>query len=287
MTFYLGILLALACAIVTQLGFLYKHRGANEAAAVDLRHPWRTMRSLFASKWFAIGMAVAIGAWVFHVAALVFAPLSVVQAVLSTGVVMLAVLADRMFGFRVQRRQWLGVGLTSLGLVLLVVTLPQSPGSSSSFSAPAMIAFEAGMLAVGMLLITGPRLGAPDHHHGILLGAAAGILFGVSDVAIKALTGMGGPLAILLSPWLGVAVLASVIAFYASARGLQTGEAVPVIAATSTAANVSCIAGGIIVFGDPLPGDTLGILLQAFAFALVIGAALLTPPPVRAATANA
>jgi drug/metabolite transporter (DMT)-like permease len=276
----LGILLALACAVATQLGFLYKHRGANAAPKVDIRHPLRTVRSLFSSTWFAIGMGVALGAWILHVGALALAPLSVVQAVLSTGVVMLAVLADRLFGFEVGRRQWLGVAMTAVGLVLLVVTLPASHGAHSSYSL-------AGMLAIGALLISGPRMGAPDHHHGIMLGAAAGTLFGVSDVAIKALTGLDGPLAIILSPWLGVAALASVVAFYASARGLQDGEAVPVIASTSTAANVSCIIGGIVVFGDPMPSDTLGILLQVLAFSLVIVAALVTPPPMRAAAANA
>ena len=287
MTLNIGILLALACAVATQLGFLYKHRGANAAPKVDIRHPLRTVRSLFASRWFAIGMGVALGAWLLHVAALAFAPLSVVQAVLSTGVVILAVLADRLFGFEVGRRQWIGVAMTAAGLVLLVVTLPAHSGAHSSYSLAGMLAFEGGMLAIGALLITGPRMGAPDHHHGIMLGAAAGVLFGVSDVAIKALTGLGGPLEILLSPWLAFTVLASIVAFYASARGLQDGEAVPVIASTSTAANVSCILGGIIVFGDPMPSDTLGIVLQALAFTLVVVAAILTPPPVRAAAANA
>ena len=286
MTLNLGILLALACAVATQLGFLYKHRGANAAPKVDVRHPLRTVKALFASPWFAIGMGVALGAWILHVAALALAPLSVVQAVLSTGVVMLAVLADRLFGFEVGRRQWIGVAMTALGLVLLVVTLPAGSGAHSSYSLAGMLAFEGGMLVIGMLLITGPRMGAPDHHHGIMLGAAAGVLFGVSDVAIKALTGMSGPLEILLSPWLGVTILASVVAFYASARGLQDGEAVPVIASTSTAANVSCILGGIVVFGDPIPSDTLGMALQAFAFALVIVAAIVTPPPMRAAEAT-
>ena len=150
-----------------------------------------------------------------------------------------------------------------------------------------MISFEVGMLCFGMLLVTGPRLGAPDHHHGIMLGAASGILFGVSDVAIKALTGMDSAGSILLSPWLGVTIVASVIAFYASAKGLQEGDAVPVIAATSTAANVSTIAGGILVFGDPMPGDTLGIVVQLVAFTLVVIAAMLVPPPLRAAQANA
>ena len=72
-----------------------------------------------------------------------------------------------------------------------------------------------------------------------MLAAAAGVLFGVCDVAIKALTGMvgdGGVMA-LVSPWTAVALVASAAAFYASARGLQDGEAVPVIAITGTAAN--------------------------------------------------
>ena len=60
---------------------------------------------------------------------------------------------------------------------------------------------------------------------------------------------------------LTAAIAASVAAFYASARGLQDGDAVPVIAVTGTAANVATIAGGIIVFGDPLPADALGIVL--------------------------
>jgi drug/metabolite transporter (DMT)-like permease len=287
MSLNLGILLALACAVATQLGFLYKHRGANAAPAVDVRRPLRTVRSLFASKWFALGMAVATGAWIFHVAALAFAPLSVVQAVLSTGVVILAVLAERLFGFKVGPRQWLGVGMTAVGLVLLVVTLPAHAGAHSAFSVVGMISFEGAMVLLGALLVAGPSIGAPAHHHGVMLGAAAGVLFGVSDVAIKALTGLGGPAAILLSPWLGVALLASIVAFYASARGMQDGEAVPVIASTSTAANVSCIIGGIVVFGDPMPADTLGIVLQGLAFAMVVVAALVTPPPMRAAAANA
>src|SRR5258708_28545496 len=93
MTVFLGILLALACALATNIGFLYKHRGARAAPAVDMRRPVWTAGRLFGSKLFAIGMAIATGAWVFHVAAMSVAPLSLVQAVLAGGVVLLAVMA--------------------------------------------------------------------------------------------------------------------------------------------------------------------------------------------------
>jgi drug/metabolite transporter (DMT)-like permease len=233
-------------------------------------------------------MLVALIAWSFHVAALALAPLSLVQAVISGGLVFLTVLAERFFGFTVGTRQWAGVGLTALGLVLLAATLPHSGGAHSNYSLAAMIAFESALLVIGTLLVLSPKLGSHEHH-GVMLGTAAGILFGVSDVAIKALTGPVGDIGVagLVSPWLLTCVLASVIAFFACARGLQKGEAVPVITLTSAAANVTAISGGILVFGDPMASDPVGIVLQSFAFVLVVTAAALTPAPLRAARAEA
>ena len=289
MTLEIGIFTALACAFATNLGFLYKYRGANDAATVSMAHPWRSAADLFRSKWFAIGMAVAVGAWGLHVAAMAMAPMSVVQVVLSGGVVLVAVMAERLFGYCVGPRQWWGVALTAAGLVMLGVTLPATNSAHSQFSLAGMISFEAGMVAVGALLVAGKRIGAPVHHHGVMLGAASGILFGVSDIAIKAVTGLVGThgMAAFLSPWMLVIAAASIAAFYASARGLQDGEAVPVITVTATASTVTCIAGGILVFGDPLAGNAFGLAVQMLAFALVCVAAWLTPAPVRAVEQSA
>jgi drug/metabolite transporter (DMT)-like permease len=288
LTLQLGILLSLLCALATNVGFLLKHRGACAAPDVSLKHPISSAVGLFRSKWFTIGMLVALGAWTLHVAALALAPLSVVQAIIAGGLVFLTVLAERWFGFTVGTRQWAGVGLTALGLVLLAVTLPTHGGAHASYSMAGMIAFESALLVIGTFLVLSKKLGSHEHH-GVMLGTAAGILFGVSDVAIKALTGTVGSSGILglVSPWLLTAIIASVIAFYASARGLQKGEAVPVITLTSAAANVSAISGGILVFGDPMPSDPVGIVLQSFAFVLVIVAAALTPAPLRAARTSA
>jgi hypothetical protein len=286
LTSFFGILLALLCALATNVGFLYKHRGANAAPSVDMRRPLVTAKALFSSPLFTIGWVIGAGAWVFHVAAMSVAPLSLVQAVLAGGMVLLAIMAEQMLGCHIGRRQWLGLALTAFGLMLLGFTLPATHGAHSHASTPGMIAFETVLIAAGGLLIMGPRMGAPAEHHGYMLGAASGILFGVSDVAIKAISGMvaaSGPLG-LLTPWTFVCVLASVAAFYASAKGLQDGDAVPVIAVTGTAANIAGIVGGFIVFGDPLPASPVSLAVQCLAFVLVIGAAWLMPAPVRAAS---
>ena len=286
MTLYLGILLALVCAFVANLGFFYKFRGANSVPKVQISHPLRSVRLLYSSKWFALGMAIATASWGLHVAALALAPMSMIQVSLAAGVVFIAVMAERLFGFEVGRRQWIGLMLTAAGLIVLGLTLPAMHGAHSQFSSVAMVSFEAGLFGLGGLLLIGPRIGGRVEHHGVMLGAASGILFGVSDTAIKALTGIVGAhglMGLILSPWLLVAVIASVVAFYASARGLQDGEAVPVIAVTGTAANIAGIAGGLVVFGDPMAAGTAGVVLEAFAFVLVVVAAALMPAPVRAA----
>lgn len=286
MTLAIGILLALACALASNLAFFYKYRGANERPRVDMRHPLGAVKSLYSSKWFAIGMLIATGSWGLHVAALALAPMSVVQVALAAGVVFIAVMAERIVGCKVGRKQWLGLWLMALGLVVLGLTLPVVHGPHSHFAAAPMIAFEAGFFGIGGLLIVGPRVGARSEHHGVMLGAAAGVLFGVSDTSIKALTGIlsaHGPVAVLLSPWLVVTIAASVLAFYASARGLQDGEAVPVIAVTGTAANIAGIASGLLVFGDPMPASAMGIVLESLAFVLVLASAAMMPAPVRAA----
>jgi hypothetical protein len=229
-------------------------------------------------------MLIATGAWVFHIGAMAMVPMTVVQSVLAGGVVLLAIMAERALGIHVGPRQWCGLTMTAAGLVLLGLSLPAVHGAHSRFSVPAMIAFEGVLIVLGTLLIMGPRIGASAHHHGAMLGAAAGMMFGVSDVAIKALTGMVGAHGVigLVSPWLTVTVLASVVAFYASAKSLQDGEPVAVIAVTATATNVAGILGGLVVFGDPFPSSITGIAVETLAFALVIVAAWLTPAPSRA-----
>jgi multidrug transporter EmrE-like cation transporter len=281
--------LGLACAVLSALGtnlaFLYKHRGAVAAPDVDMREPWRSAIDLFRSKWWTIGWLVAAAAFLAHVAALALLPLSLAQAVLSGGLVLLAVLAERFFGFELRRRQWVGIVLVAVSLALLAVTGERS-GDHSDYSVVAMITFEGGAIALGVLLIFSGRIERVRAQYGVMLGAAAGLGFGISDVAIKALSGdlesgIGG----LLSPWTVLVVAAAVASFFASARSLQVGDGVAVIAVTSVAANMSTIVAGVVVFGDPLGDDFLVVGTRVTAFVLVLVAAALMPAPVRAGEA--
>lgn len=274
-------LLALACAGGASLSGLWKQRGAVEVGDVDIRRPVQTAVALFRSKWFAIGWIVAVIAWLLHVGALALAPLSLAQAVIAGGLVSLGLLAERFFGFRLKRRQWLGLVIIACGLAILAASA-HGENDHSAYGVPAIVAFEVACVALGVGCVMSCRIRRFGEHHGLLLGLAAGIWFGVADVTIKAVTSGSHGLIGVLGPWTVLGILTAVGAFYASARSLQIGDAVAVIAATATAANVLGIIGGIVVFGDPLGNDMPTVAGRVVAFVLVVVAIGLMPAPVRA-----
>ncbi len=208
----IGLLLALACACGASLGGLWKQQGAVQTQDVDIRHPLRSAAALFRSKWFAIGWIAAAIAWLLHVGALALAPLSLGQAVISGGIVVLGLLAERFFDLQVTRRQWVGLVLLGLGMAALGATA-HGESNHSSYGMLAIAAFEVGAVGLGLGCAAGCRRERLRELHGLLLGLAGGIFFGVSDVSIKAATGGSHGVLGLVGPSTFLGILAAIGAF--------------------------------------------------------------------------
>ena len=158
MTIELGILLALFCALVTNLGFLSSTGAPAPRRTSSSATPGAAPSALFRSKWFAIGMLVAVVAWMLHVGAH-GAGAAVARP---GGHLRRAGLPDRARRARVRlQRRPAPVGrawpCTALGLALLAVTAARARGATPATRSPAMIAFEAGLLGDRRV----PRLLAP------------------------------------------------------------------------------------------------------------------------------
>jgi len=274
----IGLLMAVATAFFAVVGFLYKHWGAAASPPIEWQRPVRTSLALFRNRWYVLGIVIAIGSWGFHVAALALAPISLVQSVIAGGLVLVTVVGSRLFGEDVTRREWIGVALTAAGLAFLAATLEGTGDSAhASYDGWAL------GLYVGLATAAGLGLVVARGVSGLALAISAGLLWAGSDITIKALSGKTDALglAVVFHPFAFVILILSLVGLLVSARSLQIGPVVPVIAFTSTTANVLTIAAGPVVFGEPLPDEPLGLALRLAAFALVICAAALTPPPMR------
>jgi hypothetical protein len=275
----LGLVLALLTAFGSVAGFLYKFRGARGAPQVELRRPIRSTILLFRSRVYLLGIGIGLSSWLVHVGALALAPISLAQATVAGGLVLLTVVADQLFGIEVTRREWIGVTLTAAGLATLAATLHGDAHSAHSHYAAGVLTVFLLATAGGGLLVT-----AMFSRRASALAVAAGLEWAASDTSIKALSGHLDSLGVgvLVHPLALVIFLASMVGLLISARSLQLGEAVPMIALTSAAANRPTITAGPVVFSEPLPAGQLALIVRLVAFALVVLAAALTPPPMRA-----
>jgi drug/metabolite transporter (DMT)-like permease len=277
---WVGLSLALLASVALNASYLMQHLGSAHGPGIDIRRPWRTMRTLLASRWWLVGGFVGMAGWGLHVIALTKAPLSLVQAFLVGGIALVAPLAVRVLGHRLTPGELLGIALMVLALVALTLGRGRI-GVHSRYHSWALASYLLVVCCLGAALLLAQRRRAQA------LGLAGGFLYGAADVAIKALTGVGrvhGVAGILTSPWLLAAVLSSVGAFFCFQRGLQTGNALPVIALMTSGTNVASILGGLLVFGDPLGHRPAMVALHAAAFAIVIGAAWLLAPAQAAVT---
>ncbi|MGZ6300414.1 MAG: hypothetical protein ACXWMN_07995, partial [Candidatus Limnocylindria bacterium] len=232
MSVEIGLMLAVLSAFGSVVGFLYKFRGARDAPAVDMRRPVRSSLALFRSPLYTVGVLIAMAGWGTHVGALALAPISLVQSIIAGGLVLVTVVADRLFGIEVTRREWIAVALTAAGLAFLAATLDRSAlNFHNRYDTGTLAVYVLGLGVGGLVILALSR-------NALALAVSAGLLWAASDTSIKALSSHLGHLGggVLLHSLALVILVASLLGLLVSARSLQLGDAVPIIALTSAAA---------------------------------------------------
>jgi hypothetical protein len=274
----IGIGLALLASVALNASYLLQHAGSSvTSTAITPRHPVATFRALLASPAWLAGAALGLLGWAMHIGALSRAPLSLVQAFVAGGLALTVPMASIGLGHRVTSRERRAAALMVVALVLLAIGLG---GGRHSHAQPLVLAAWVAALVGGAAALTffvrGPARSAG-------LGLAGGLLYGAADLCIKALTGVSS---VVTSPWLPIAAVTTCAAFFAFQRGLQTGRPVTVIALMTAATNVTTIAGGFAIFGDPIGKTPLLAAAHGLAFALV-GLAAWWLAPAQAALVGA
>ena len=243
---------------------------------MDAKRPIHSTIELFKSPIYVLGCVVATTSWGFHVAALALAPISVVQSVIAGGLVLVTVVADRFFGHHVHAPR-VDRGRRSRRRASRSWRRRSRARPTRRTRTTTRWCFGVTLAATTIAAIV---LVIRNGTNGPALAVSAGLLWAGSDITIKAVTGHSG-IGVSGAVFAAIIVVWSLVALLISAKSLQLGPVVAVIALTSATANVITIAAGPVVFQEPLPEDTGALLLRLAAFALVITAAAMTPPPGR------
>jgi len=279
-----GLLLALASAYLFNLSYILQHGAFDRGPEVDLKHPITTLRALFSDRPWLIGTVAGAVGFVLNAVALAFAPLSLVQAFLASGLAFAVPMSVRMAGHKTSTRDVVGVSVMTAALILLAFGTGEQP-ESNSFSAATLLLVTlvtvGASLAFG-LLVRGDRAAEA-------LAIAGGLLFGISDALVNALVGVikTGADQLITSPWLWICIASNVGAFFAWQRSLQIGRTkvlVLIVLMTATT-NVLAIGAGFAVFGDPLGATALWEAVHIFCF-VAVGVSIWMLAPAQAAIAT-
>jgi hypothetical protein len=264
-----GLVLALAAALALNVGYFVQHGATNTMLSLSLRHPFCSVQLLVTNRQWMIGYATGWVGWGIYIAALSLAPLSLVQAVSAGGVGVLAFLAHRLgtpLGPRERVGAWIAVG----GLVLLGASLTiHAPSTSTAHSSTLLIVIAAGAAVAGLLAAFMGRTGRPAAS----LGCAAGLLFGVGDLATKGAVNGNGPL------FIPVLAGCTALGFVALQLAFQRGRVLETAGLSTLVNNMIPIAGGLLLFHESLPHGWAGAARLASFTSVVVGAVLLARAP--------
>ena len=263
----LALTLASACAL--NWGYLREHGAASQLPPLSARRPLRSLRLLVGSRGWLAGFLWETTGFALYVGALALAPLALVQAVAAGGIGVLALLAARVSGGGLDRRERAAVAVSIAGLALLGISLAggsEHGGEGSWLLIALWLAASAGAAAFAI------TSGATMLRGGAAFGAAAGILFAAGDIATKAAVSGGDHLA----------VAPAIVGFYAAGTivlqmGFQRGRALTTAGIATLGTNAIPIAAAMTLFAEPLPDGPLGVLRVASFAAVVAGAVALAP----------
>ena len=264
-----GLVLALLAAGALNIGFFVQHGATNTMVSLSLRRPVQSVRLLVTNRQWLLGYATGWVGWGLYIAALALAPLSLVQAVSAGGVGVLAIVVHR-FGTPLLDRERRGAAIAVAGLVLLGLSLTgQVPPSAPAHTDTLLIVIGVGVGLAGVLAL----LAVAGIRPAASLGAAAGILFGVGDMATKGAVDGNG--------WIFVPVLAActAVGFVALQLAFQRGRVLETAGLSTLVNNLIPIVGGLLVFHETLPPGLAGVARVASFAAVVCGAVLLAHPP--------
>jgi drug/metabolite transporter (DMT)-like permease len=173
--------------------------------------------------------------------------------------VVVAVLSRALGSGPLGRAAPLGATLAIVALAILAAVAPIPPAAHAQPPAWELAAAAAAVIAAA-------ALAARRLPTAVGLALAAGLLYGMTSIAMAVLASLPSPRVAAVAAGIGALVTAA--GFLSFQRALQRGRPLPVATVMMAAMDVVAIAGGIVVLGDPLAAGAGARAAQLAALAL-------------------
>lgn len=284
-----GVASALIANVLYSTGFVLEKRALSALPALSTRRPWHVVRHLLSSPlWIGGSLALAAG-FAAQLAVYRTLPIAAAQGIFVSGLVLLLLLSSVVLGERTSGRERQGLVAILVALVMVVVSL-DSGSESIARAAPAwrLLTITLPSLAAGVWLYASAERRAKRRHRqpsaGVAYGVAVGLLYGVSSLAIKGVSGLlttrdigGLAIELFTSPYPYLLLFTGATGLILSQAALQRCRASLIVPVCTTVSSVFTVACGTVAFGEPLPSEPLRLALRLGGTAVAVSVLIALP----------
>jgi len=283
----LALLVAAAASVLINTAIFLQKRAVLSLPEVKVKLSWSLIRSFITNRPWLLAQAANVSGFALYMAALSFAPVSIVEPIIASGVVIPSWLAMRHLGEKPRRLDFLGMGMSVLGVTFIALSLLEGLPEDVlvhpyEIWVVAAVIFGAA-IAVPLLMRGNPSREAAG------LGISVGLLFGIAAVFTRLLLmywGKDWPLFIVFT---AACIAGYLPGFVVLQAALQRGMATVVAPIYNGIMEVVPIVLGMVVLNEKFPKSPILTALRLCSFALIIGGTVMlsiraeAPCPLRAA----
>ena len=266
----IAVVLALCAALASAIGAVSRQQSAHEVTDEPVGH-WKLFRmSLRDARWW-LGGGGAVANYSLQAAALGVGSVMLVTALQVTALLFALPVNARLTHQRVTRWQWVCRAMVLAVALAVVVTVgdPKAGQSQGSLTTWTVVALVLGPLLVFCVL--GARIW-PGPRAAVLLAVVAGsslALFAVLTKAVVAAAGHGFG-ALLCAPEFYVWILAALAGMIFQQSSFRAGALTASMPSVTVAKPAVASVLGIVVLGDTILADGVGMIVLASAVIVVI-----------------
>ncbi|MFF0636881.1 DMT family transporter [Nocardia sp. NPDC004151] len=265
---------AVVCAFIGAVLFAVS-AVAQQRAAADVPEGDALLAKLIRNPRWVAGVIGDAGGFAFQVAALALGSVLVVQPILVTALVFALPLAAHYSGRRVTTVMWLQAAALSIALAcFLVIGEPTEGVTEAPWHRWALpLGLAAGVIAVSIVVATTVRVPTLQ---ALLLGTAAGLLFGVSAALTDNVTQLFTiSIGTALTSWeLYVLAACGLLGLYLQQRGYQVGPLSASLPAFTVAEPLGAAFLGMTVLDERLRSGPVGTAFVALSVVVMCVAAV-------------
>ncbi len=263
----LAIALSSLASAALSLGLYIMKIRAVALPSLGAGFQWRAWLVFLRDARWLCGLGLQVAGYALYFLVLRFAPLSLVHAALTGGLVLFLLLSVFLLGEPAGLREWAGGLAVTAGLVCLGLSLDDE--GSLPPSAADVFAFGLGCVTLAVLAVWA------DRRSGRAVGTsiAAGLILGLAGVFAKLVATASSLGEALQSSAVWLMVGSNLGGFALMQAALQNGRGVVVVPIFAMLSDVVPIAAGLTIFHEGLPDDPAAAALRLGAFALALGGA--------------